>query len=98
MAYTIVYSREAERQFKALGSRTERAIKKKVTRYLSHQPDQAGNRRKRLRPNALAEWELRLDDWRVLYNIFEDEEEVLVVAVGEKRHEKLYIDGEEVKW
>ena len=53
-------------------------------------------RRKPLRPNRLATWELRIDDYRVFYDLEEDDE-VKVVAVGHKEHNDLYIRGKKVE-
>jgi mRNA-degrading endonuclease RelE of RelBE toxin-antitoxin system len=52
--------------------------------------------RKSMRPNALAGWELRVGDIRVLYNVVEEDEKVEIVAIGVKVRSKLLIDGEEV--
>lgn len=97
MVYTIIYSPDAWRQLKKLPAKTANTIRKLIREHLSHQPDFEGSKRKRLRPNPIADWELRLGDWRVLYNIRAQEVEVVVIAIGEKRREKLFIDGEEVK-
>ena len=48
-----------------------------------------------MRPNSRAGWELRLGDYRVLYDIFETEYVVRVKAIGEKRGNKLFVRGEE---
>jgi mRNA-degrading endonuclease RelE of RelBE toxin-antitoxin system len=49
---------------------------------------------KLLRPNATADWELRIGDFRVLYDV---DQQVLIVAikrVGEKRGNTLYFRGQ----
>jgi mRNA-degrading endonuclease RelE of RelBE toxin-antitoxin system len=43
------------------------------------------------RLSDLAEFELRVGDWRVFYRV--DRKEVQVVLIGQKRGEKLFIDG-----
>jgi hypothetical protein len=43
------------------------------------------------RPSQLAEFELRVSNWRVFYRVHG--EEVQVVLIGEKRGERLFIDG-----
>jgi len=48
---------------------------------------------KRLRPNPLAEYELRAGDLRVLYNV--EEEEVVLLVVGRKVGNKLIVGSEE---
>lgn len=98
MAYTIIYSRDAQYQLKALKQPVRKDIEKAIDRYLLHQPDTPGKKRKRLRPNPIAEWQLRVrEDWRVLYNVYKDEIEVVIVAIGWKPRETLSIDGEEVE-
>ncbi len=47
------------------------------------------------RPSAQAERELRLDDWRVFYTVMEEGQRVLINLIGEKRGDKLFIEGEE---
>ena len=47
------------------------------------------------RPSAHAERELRLGDWRVFYTVIDDCAFVLVNLIGQKRGNKLFIDGEE---
>ena len=41
------------------------------------------------------ERELRLDTWRVFYTVMDDQSLVLVNLIGEKRGDKLFIEGEE---
>jgi hypothetical protein len=47
------------------------------------------------RPSEYAARELRLDNWRVFYTVIDDGGLVLVNLVGEKRGNKLFIEGEE---
>lgn len=49
----------------------------------------------RLRPNALAEWELRLGKFRVFYDVDEQAATVKVEAIGTKEGSTLFIHGEE---
>ena len=51
--------------------------------------------RKKLRPNKLAEWEQRIDKFRVFYDTDEEGRIVKIVAIGHKEHNKLFIHGEE---
>ncbi len=49
-------------------------------------------------PNALnVAYELRVQPWRVFYNVDENLREVRVEAVGYKAREKLLIEGKEVE-
>ena len=47
------------------------------------------------RPSVHAERELRLQNWRVFYAVREDCQTVVVHLIGEKRGNKLIINGEE---
>src|SRR5207249_956551 len=53
-------------------------------------------RKKQLRPNPVAPWELRLDRLRVFYSI-EKGAKLKVVAVGHKKHNHLFIQGKKVQ-
>jgi len=53
-------------------------------------------RRKQLRPNPIAPWELRIGDYRVFYEVPEAGV-VRVLAVGDKRHNELFIRGRRVE-
>ncbi len=51
-----------------------------------------------MRPNPLAPWELRIGDLRVYYDIEEEpQQQVTIVAVGVKDHNRLLIADEEVE-
>jgi len=95
--YRIQYSREAEddlayvRRFH--GATAEVAVRRAVPRFLADEPGVDRGARKRLQPNPLgAHWRLQVGDYRVIYNI-EDDETVEIVRVGRKRRELLYLRG-----
>jgi mRNA-degrading endonuclease RelE of RelBE toxin-antitoxin system len=60
-----------------------------------HQPTQETRNRKKLRPNQIAEWELRVDKFRIFYDLDEAREVVKIEAVGYKKGSCLFIHGEE---
>jgi hypothetical protein len=51
--------------------------------------------RKRLRPNQLAEWEMRTGAFRVFFDVAKSERLVAVIAVGQKQGSRLIIGGRE---
>jgi mRNA-degrading endonuclease RelE of RelBE toxin-antitoxin system len=51
--------------------------------------------RKPLRPNRLSEWELRIGEFRVFYDVHAPLAIVTIKALGEKVSEKLFIRGRE---
>jgi hypothetical protein len=48
-----------------------------------------------LRPNKLAEWELRVDPFRIYYDVAEEPAAFKIVVIGRKDGNTLYIHGEE---
>ena len=53
--------------------------------------------RKKLRPNRTAEWEVRIEGFRVFYDSDADQEIVEVKVVGRKMGSKLTVRGKEFK-
>jgi mRNA-degrading endonuclease RelE of RelBE toxin-antitoxin system len=51
---------------------------------------------KPLEDNPIAPWELRVGDFRVFYDIDRADQVIVVLAVGQKIHNRLRIGGEEV--
>jgi len=95
MAFEIEFSEDAEGHLRKLSARDRGIILDAVEDQLTHQPDQPTRNRKLLRENPLAAWELRVGAWRVFYNADKDAGLVVVVAVGFKDHNTLFIDGKE---
>lgn len=62
---------------------------------LSYEPDRETRHRKPLEENALADWELRIGDYRVFYDIDLAKTTVKIKAIGYKEHNRLYIRGQE---
>jgi mRNA-degrading endonuclease RelE of RelBE toxin-antitoxin system len=73
-----------------------RVIADGIALFLTHEANVETRRRKPLRPNRIASWELRIDDYRVFYDL-EGDDGVKVVAVGHKEHNDLYIRGKKVE-
>jgi mRNA-degrading endonuclease RelE of RelBE toxin-antitoxin system len=48
-----------------------------------------------MQPNAVAGWELRLGDYRILYDVDEAARIVTVQVIGEKRGNRLIVQGQE---
>jgi len=73
-------------------ARQRRIVVDTVEEQLRHEPTVPTRQRKLLRENPLASWELRVGDFRVLYNVDSGRRLVLVVAIGVKVHNALFID------
>src|ERR1044071_10333244 len=93
MPFDITITEDADRQFRSLPAREQRILGAAIQSRLLHQPTTPTKAIKRLRPNPLAEWELRAGDLRALYNVEGDE--VVILIVGRKVGNKLIVAGEE---
>jgi mRNA-degrading endonuclease RelE of RelBE toxin-antitoxin system len=60
---------------------------------LAKEPQEPTKNKKPLRPNDLSKWELRVDRYRVFYDVDKDNQTVKVKAIGWKEHDRLYIRG-----
>jgi mRNA-degrading endonuclease RelE of RelBE toxin-antitoxin system len=90
--YLIEFTEDAAHDVASLRKFDQVRVMSAVETQLSHEP--AKQTRKRLRPNRLAEWALRADNFRVFYDVSLSEQIVRVVAVGEKIGNELHIRGE----
>ncbi len=66
---------------------------------LTREPTQETKNRKKLRPNALSDWELRIDKYRVFYDVLIERGKytVKIKGIGYKEHNRLYLGGREFK-
>lgn len=82
-------------QLKALKPFEQKLLLDELDLHLTREPDVPTRNRKQLRPNPLADWELRVGAFRVFYTIENSVVVVTVVAIGRKDHNTLIIEGEE---
>ena len=65
---------------------------------LQYEPLRETRKRKQLRPNPLAPWELRVGELRVFYEVDAREADLVnVLALGIKRGNRLIIAGKEMR-
>jgi len=93
MPFKITITEDAERQFRSLSAREQRILEAAIRARLEQQPTMSTKAVRRLRPNPFADFELRVGDFRVLYNVLEVE--VIILLVGRKLGNKLIVEGEE---
>jgi len=93
MAFRISITTDAESQWQALSARQQRLLEAAIQTRLVDQPTTPTKAIKRLRPNPFAEFELRVGDLRVLYNV--EGSEVILLVVGRKVGNKLIVEGAE---
>ena len=93
MPFNITITEDADRQYRSLPVRERRILEAAIRSRLEHQPATPSKAIKRLRPNPLAEYELRAGELRALYNVEGDD--VVILIVGRKVGNKLIVEGEE---
>ena len=95
MVFDIQFVSSAKRQLRGFGANEQIRILQAVEMQLSHEPLKETRNRKRLRQNPIAPWELRINKVRVFYDV--EENTVTILAIGTKRRDRLYIEGEEIQ-
>jgi mRNA-degrading endonuclease RelE of RelBE toxin-antitoxin system len=93
--FDIVFTPEAVQDLRTFRKFDQQQMIAAVETQLRHQADQPTRNRKRLRPNMLAEWELRVDQFRIFYDVDASSQTVKIEAVGFKDGSRLFIHGEE---
>lgn len=96
MAFAIEFAPAARDHVRSLRKRDQQIVIDTIAVQLTYQPDQPTTHRKLLEDNLVALWELRVGNFRVFYDIDFDNRVVIVLAVGEKTHDRLRIGGEEI--
>jgi mRNA-degrading endonuclease RelE of RelBE toxin-antitoxin system len=93
--FQIDFSLEALDDLQSFRAFEQREILEAIDIQLTYQPTNQTRNRKPLRPNNLAQWELRLDRLRIFYIVDTNVSVVQIVAIGYKLGNKLFIRGEE---
>ena len=93
MRFRIDITPDAKKQLAALPAREQRTVEAAIISRLVFQPTTVTKAVKRLRPNPFVQFELRVGDLRVLYNV--EGEAVLLLAVGRKVGNTLVVEGRE---
>ena len=93
--FEIELTKSAAEDLHFLRKSDRRHIMAEIERHLAFEPLVPTLRRKPLRPNLLAKWELRIGDFRVFYEVEDGANIVVVRAVGWKEHNRLLIRGKE---
>jgi mRNA-degrading endonuclease RelE of RelBE toxin-antitoxin system len=96
VGYRIDFSPDAAGHLKSLTAAQRSLVQQAMNQQLLHEPKVPTRNRKRMRENSLSEWELRVRNLRVYYNVWDvDDPFVLVVAVGLKVRDRVFIAGKE---
>jgi mRNA-degrading endonuclease RelE of RelBE toxin-antitoxin system len=98
MTYTIDYTESAIEDIEYFKKYERVIIIEGIEQQLTHEPTHEVRNRKKMNDNQLeAQWELRMGKYRVFYNVDIPNAEVVILAVGWKDHNTLYIRGKEYK-
>jgi len=100
--YEIIYAPVVKNHVKALGRQYYSLIRRTIEEQLSFEPLRETRNRKPLKRLAWfgATWELRFgpnNRFRVFYRVEAERKEVFVLAIGEKKGNRLRIGGEEIE-
>jgi mRNA-degrading endonuclease RelE of RelBE toxin-antitoxin system len=95
MAYQISITAEAESHRQCLTAHEHRILDAAIVTRLTNEPGRPTKAIKRLRPNPFADFELRAGNLRVLYNVDEENAEIVVLAIGRKVGNSLIVGGVE---
>ena len=96
MVWKIFLKESVIRDLRWFGKRDGRLLLKAAIAQLEKDPTIDTKNLKTLRPNRVAQRELRLlGRFRVLFNVDESNRAVTIIAIGEKRGATLLIQGKE---
>ena len=93
--FRIEFTPETVADLRSLRRYDQEQIVGGIERQLPQQATEPSRNRKRLRPNRLAEWELRIGDFRVFYDVDLEKTLVKIEAIGYKDGSMLFVHGEE---
>ncbi len=97
MTYRIAFSRDSLSHLQEFTAREQKIIRDALVEQLSYEPLVPTRNRKEMRPNQLAVWELRISEFRVYYDVDEEESIVDIRAIGIKEGNQIRIGGEIVE-
>lgn len=95
--YEVEYTRNALEDLLSFKKRDQQIISSAIDEQLTWQPTLETRNRKPLQPNDLSQWELRIGQYRVFYDVDTIVRIVAIKAIGEKKHNQLYIRGRKFK-
>lgn len=96
MTWTVEVKEAALEHLRAFGKKTGRKVLEAALEYLERDPLVETKNLKTLRPNPIADRELRLfGKYRVLFSVNEAERIATILLVGEKVGNRLLVSGQE---
>lgn len=97
MTYRVEYSPDAVKHLRILNARQRATILDVAAGQLTQHPTVETRNRRRMRPNPLAPWALRVGNLRVYYDVQHSPDAVVfILAIGVKRRNVLYVGKEAI--
>lgn len=98
MSYTIEFAESVKQHLKSLTSRERSVVFESIEEQLLYEPLIETRNRKKLRPNPIAPWELRIGSIRVFYEVVAEYPEIVrILAVGKKEGNTLFIGRQDIE-
>lgn len=91
--YDIDYTQDALEDLQWFRKHEQNMIVNGIEQQLRHEPTVETRNRKRMRLNEIAEWELRISDFRVLYTVDVQVRIVEIQRIGAKRGNAFFFRG-----
>lgn len=91
--YDIDFTYEALQDLMVFRKFEQQIILSSINDQLVYEPTVETRNRFRMRPNEIAEWELRIDNYRVFYNVANAVQIVNIEVIGFKRGNQLFVRG-----
>ena len=95
--YSIALTLTAYGHLEALRRYDRNRVLGAIKEQLAFSPDEETRNKKLLRANPVADWELRVQPFRVFYEVDKPNASVRVVAVGRKRRDRLIMGDQEIQ-
>ena len=93
MPYRIEFADEAKLNLRALRKGHQVKVLDKIDRHLSYQPTmQSKSRIKSLRPGTFPPYRLRVDEFRVYYDVIEPQRQVVVYGIVPKTKSEAWLE------
>lgn len=91
--YEIEFTPEALEDLKSFRKFEQQTIISGLELQLKYEPTVETRHRFRMRPNDVAEWELRIGKYRVFYNVENDVQIVSIEVIGFKSGNQVFVRG-----
>jgi mRNA-degrading endonuclease RelE of RelBE toxin-antitoxin system len=96
LPYDLIFSVPGRHGLRLLSARDRSTVLAEIDVQLLHQAEVETTNRKRMRPNKLGiQWELRVGDLRVFYNV--EDNVVNILFIGTKRGNEVYVGTEKLE-